>query len=194
MSNPFLHALEFLIDTLFTLYIATFLLRFLLQWVRADFYNPVCQSIIKITNPVLLPMRRIIPGWKGVDWASLVIVLVFCFVNQYILIALRMFMLPDPAGTFLFAIADAVGLCLNIYIFSTLIWVVTSWLTPHAINPVLQAIYPLIAPWLQQIQRFMPRFAGLDLSPVALMVSLSLINILLVIPLKEIAIRLIAKS
>jgi YggT family protein len=192
MDNPLLHALEFLIDTLFTLYITTFLLRFLLQWVRADFYNPVCQSIIKITNPVLLPVRRVIPGWAGIDWASLLIVFFFCFVNQYLLISLRMLMFPNPLGIMVFALADAVGLCLNIYIFSTLIWVVTSWLTPHAINPVLQAIYPLIAPWLQRIQRFIPRFAGLDLSPVALMIGLSLVNILLVIPLKELAIRWIA--
>ena len=192
MGNPVLHALEFLIDTLFTLYITTFLLRFLLQWVRADFYNPVCQSIIKITNPVLLPVRRIVPGWRGVDWASLVIVLVFCFINQYLLIALRLLTLPNPMGILLFALADAVGLCLNIYIFSTLIWVVTSWLTPHAINPVLQAIYPLIAPWLERIQRFVPRFAGLDLSPIALMIVLSLLNILIVMPLKGVAISWIS--
>lgn len=192
MGNPLLHALEFLIDTLFTLYITTFLLRFLLQWVRADFYNPVCQSIIKITNPVLLPVRRIIPGWKGVDWASLALVVFFCFINQYLLIALRFAMLPNPGAIFVFALADAIGLGLNIYIFSTLIWVVTSWLTPQAINPVLQAIYPLIAPALHRIQRFVPRFAGLDLSPVALMIVLSLLNILLVMPLKSIAIGWVA--
>lgn len=192
MGNPLLHALEFLIDTLFTLYIATFLLRFLLQWVRADFYNPVCQSIIKITNPVLLPARRFIPGWLGIDWASIVLVICFCFINQYLLIALRFSILPSAFGIFLFACADAVGLGLNIYIFSTLIWAVTSWLTPHAINPVLQAIYPLIAPALQRIQRFVPRFAGLDLSPIALMLALSLINILFVMPLKSIAIAWVA--
>ncbi len=190
MGNPILHAIEFLVDTLFTLYITTFLLRFLLQWVRADFYNPVCQSIIKITNPILLPVRRIVPGWNGIDWASILIVLVFCFINQYFLIGLRMMMFPNPLGIAVFAFADALGLCLNIYIFSTLIWVVTSWLTPHAINPVLQAIYPLIAPLLQRIQRYMPRVAGLDLSPIALMIGLSLLNILCVMPLKAFAIDL----
>lgn len=192
MGNPLLHAVEFLIDTLFTLYITTFLLRFLLQWVRADFYNPVCQSIIKITNPVLLPVRRIIPGWRGIDWASVLLVIFFCFLNQYLLIALRFGIFPSPTGVFLFAIADAIGLGLNIYIFSTLIWVVTSWLTPQAINPVLQAIYPLIAPALRRIQRFIPRLAGLDLSPVALMILLSLVNILFVMPVKNIAIGWIA--
>jgi YggT family protein len=192
MGNPILHALEFLIDTLFTLYITTFLLRFLLQWVRADFYNPVCQSIIKITNPVLMRVRRFIPGFKGIDWASIAIVIVFCFINEYLLIALRFGVMPNPIGIGLFAIADAIGLGLNIYIFSTLIWVITSWLTPQAINPVMQAIYPLIAPALQNIQRFVPRVAGLDLSPIALMVLLSLINILLVMPLKAMAIDWVA--
>src|SRR6185437_7488882 len=75
MNNNLSHVLLFLINTLFSLYIAAVMMRFLLQWAKADFYNPFCQFLMKITNPLLLPLRKIITGWLGLDIAALVLML-----------------------------------------------------------------------------------------------------------------------
>ena len=77
MNNPYLsNAAVYLIDTVFSLYMLLVMLRFLLQVVRADFYNPICQFIVKATNPPLRPLRRVIPGVGGIDLASVILLLV----------------------------------------------------------------------------------------------------------------------
>ncbi|HVA54291.1 MAG TPA: YggT family protein, partial [Gammaproteobacteria bacterium] len=81
MNGRGLYALVFLINTLFGLFTAAVILRFLLQWLRADFYNPICQAIVKITNPLLLPLRRIIPGWRGLDFAAVVLAVILQLIN-----------------------------------------------------------------------------------------------------------------
>lgn len=194
MTEALLNAIEFCVDVVFTLYLSLLLIRVLLQWAKADFYNPVCQAVIRVTNPLLKPLRRVIPGYAGVDWASIALILLVAVSSQYLLMLLRLWSFPPLGAIAIYAVANILAVTINIYIVSTLIWVVTSWLTPHAINPVLQAIYPLIAPVLSRLQRFVPRAAGLDLSPIAFMLLLSVANILFVMPLKQLAISLIAQG
>ena len=82
MNSRGLYALVFLINTVFGLYTAAVMLRFLLQWMRADFYNPICQAIVKLTNPPLLPLRRVIPGWRGLDFAAVVLVVILQIIDR----------------------------------------------------------------------------------------------------------------
>ena len=76
MTATLINIAVFLITTLFSMYMTAILLRFLFQWVKADFYNPICQFLIKVTNPLLIPFRRIIPGWFALDIASLVLLFI----------------------------------------------------------------------------------------------------------------------
>ena len=69
-------AISYLVSTLISLYVTAVMLRLLLQWVRADFYNPVCQFLVKVTNPVLVPLRRVIPSIGRLDTASIVLMVV----------------------------------------------------------------------------------------------------------------------
>ena len=85
MYNPFQNAGIFLLNTIFGIYITLLLLRFLLQILRADFYNPVCQLLVKITNPLLTPLRRVIPGFFGIDFAAIVLLFILQFVLIYAL-------------------------------------------------------------------------------------------------------------
>ena len=94
-------ALVFLINTIFSLYILCVMLRFFLQWVKADFYNPLCQTLIKITNPLLRPLRRIIPGWFGLDIAAIVLMVIL----ELISVALLALITSFPFSGFLIIVA-----------------------------------------------------------------------------------------
>ena len=115
-----LNPLAFLVDTLFSLYILVVMLRFLLQTVRADFYNPITQFLVKLTNAPLKPLRRIIPGWGGIDVASLVLAFLLQFIGLGLLLAisgapLGVALLP---GLLIATLTKLVSLLLYIYLFS----------------------------------------------------------------------------
>ena len=101
--NPLSNAGVFLISTLFGLYILAIMLRLILQMVRADFYNPVSRFIVKITNPPLKPLRRFIPGFAGIDMASVFVMMVLQMLEFFIITLLRNFPTPDILGLILYA-------------------------------------------------------------------------------------------
>jgi YggT family protein len=92
-GNPF----AFLVDTLFHLYTLALLLRFLLQLVRADFRNPLSQALVKVTNPVLLPLRRVIPGVGGIDIASIIAMLLVKGLGIWLAALVSGVLLHDPS-------------------------------------------------------------------------------------------------
>ena len=180
------NAATFLIETLFGLYILIVMLRLLLQWVRADFYNPLSQFIVKATRPVLAPMHRTLPAVGGIDLACVVLLVVLQFGELWIvteILGRRV-----PAGALLvFSVAELLQLAIHVFLFSILIQVVMSWINPRAWNPVLSVLYSLNEPLLAPARRLIPPMGGLDLSPVAVMVALQLAAILLVGPLRQLA-------
>lgn len=192
MFNPLLQALEFLVDTAFSLYILAILLRILLQWVKADFYNPLCQALIKITNPALLPLRRFIPGFFGMDWAAIILVFVLSIINQLILILLSNLKLVSVVGVLALAVGDVLSLTFFIYFFALLFMVISSWFSPHSHNPLGMALRQIIAPVLTPIQRRMPAVAGMDFSPLVFMIILGLIYIIIISPVKGLGYMLLS--
>lgn len=181
-SSYFTSPLEFLINTVFGLYITAVLLRFLLAWVRADFYNPLSQTLVRITNPALKPLRRVIPGFGGIDLASIVLMLVLQMLALGLITLLRGASL-HPLGLLLWAIAELLGLLINVYLFSILIQVLLSWINPGTYNPVASLIHSINEPLLAPARRLIPPFSGLDLSPVVVMLGLQLLKMLLLPPL-----------
>src|SRR3569832_332628 len=86
MENQYFAASAvFLIQTLFGLYILAVMLRLLLQWVRADIYNPISQFHVKVTNPPQRPLRRVLPGWGGIDLASVLLLIVLEMIEQFLI-------------------------------------------------------------------------------------------------------------
>src|SRR5574339_182683 len=120
MSDYLRNPIEFLLSVLFGLYILAVLLRFLLQWVRADFYNPLSQAIIKLTNPVLRPLRSNIHGWGGIDLAALLLVLALQMTLGFLLMLVRGASL-QPGWILLWSVGELVGLTFNIFIFSLIV-------------------------------------------------------------------------
>ncbi|MBK1642180.1 hypothetical protein CKO12_09875 [Chromatium okenii] len=181
MSSSYLITpLVFLIQTLFGLYAAIVAMRFLLQWARADFHNPVSQFIVKATSPVLRPLRQFIPGYQGIDVASLVLIWLLTTVELALLALLHGLL---PFGAIGWAIPSTVELFINLFLFTILLRVVLSWLNPDPYNPMVILLTQLTDPLLRPAQRQIPVFSGVDFSPMLVLIGLTLLNMLLIPPL-----------
>jgi len=165
MGSHFGNASAFLISAIFGIYILAVMLRFLFQWVRADFSNPISQFIYKVTNPPLMPMRRFIPGFRGLDIAALLLLLILQCIEFYVVGLLPGHAVPGFPGVIPWAIAELVSLWINIYIFGIIILAVISWINPMGYNPIVGLLGQLTNPIMQPIRRFIPPMSGLDLSP-----------------------------
>jgi YggT family protein len=169
----------FLINTVFGLYILIVMLRFLLQLVRGDFYNPVSQFLVKATSPVLVPLRRVIPGLFGIDFASVLLLLVLQIL-QIVLVGLIKGYAFQPLGLVVMSIAELASLTLNIFFFSILIQVILSWVNPGTYNPVTSLLYSLNEPLLGPARRLIPPVSGFDFSPLVVGVALKLLEMTLI--------------
>ena len=178
LSNP----IAFLIEVLFGLYITIVVLRFLFQWVRADFYNPISQFVIKVTTPVLNPLRSFVPGYGGADLAALVLAWLLTSLELGLL-ALLKGLNVNPLGVLLWAIPDLVDLIINIFLFAVFIRVILSWVNPDPYHPGVALLEKLTDPLMRRAQRILPPISGLDLSPILVVVGLMLLKMLLLPPL-----------
>lgn len=169
----------FLINTVFGLYILIVMLRFLLQLVRGDFYNPVSQFLVKATSPALVPLRRVIPGLFGIDFAAVFLLLVLQ-IMQLVLVGLVKGYAFQPLGLVVMSIAELASLTLNIFFFSILIQVILSWVNPGAYNPVTALVYGLNEPLLRPARRLIPPVSGFDFSPLVVGVALKLVEMTLI--------------
>lgn len=180
-SSYFTNPLIFLIQTLAWLYILCVMLRFLLQWVRADFYNPITQFLVKITNPPLRPLRRFIPGWGGIDLASIVLMLVLQVLALLVIMLLRG-AAPNIGVLLVLAIAELLSMMINVFLVSIIVQAVLSWVNPDPYNPAVGLLYTLNQPLLRPAQRLIPPLGGLDLSPLVVIIGLQLAK-MLILPL-----------
>ena len=184
VGNYFSDAGSFLIDTVIGLYMLAVMLRFLLQWVRADFYNPLSQFLVTVTNPPLVFLRRFIPGLFGVDFASILLLIVLAVVKIYLIYAISG-LTPQLPGVLLLAIGEVIQLGVYVFIFAMLIRVILSWIQPGAYNPVLGLINQLTEPLMAPARRFIPPFGGLDISPMLVFIFLYLTLMLVVRPILD---------
>lgn len=178
-TNPII----FLVKTLFGLYIALVVIRFLLQWAGADFYNPISQFVVKLTTPVLRPLRNVIPGYGGMDVASLVLAWLLKSL-ELMTLALLLGLNRNLLGAFGWAIPALVGLIISIFLFAILIRVILSWVNPDPYNPAVDLLTRITDPILRPAQRLIPPIGGIDLSPMAAMIGLVLLEMLLLPPLQ----------
>ncbi len=186
MNNPYLSSASvYLISAISDLFLILVLLRFLLQLARADFYNPLCQFIVKVTNPALKPLRRVIPGWRGIDMASLVLLLAVQ--------ALALLLVNLAAGReiavgalLVLSVAELLSLTLNCYLITILAQVILSWVGPGGHHPVSALLYSLNEPVLRPARRLLPPISGIDLSPIVVLFAIQLLKILVVAPIFDV--------
>lgn len=183
MGNPALGALGFIVGTLLNLYAMVVALRFVMQAVRADYYNPLAQFIVKATDPLLVPMRRGVPSVAGYDTASLLLVWGVLLVKLFAFAKLGLGAAPVAglalqlggagAGTLIgLSLVDLVYLFFNIFIFSLVIQALLSWLPNSNASPVAGLLQGITRPVLTPIRRFVPPLGGLDLSSLVAIIGL----------------------
>jgi len=171
-----MQATQFLVSTLFDLYLMVTMLRVWLQLARADFYNPVSQFVVKATNPILIPLRRIIPGFAGIDWAGIVLVLLVSFAKVSTLQLL--FSQGFPAFELaIVALISAVKELFSLLFWVTIIRAILSWIS-QGYNPIEALLHQLTEPLLAPIRRFIPPIGGLDLSLLVFLIGLQFVQIL----------------
>lgn len=191
MGNMYFNnAGNYLIDTLFSLYIGAVLLRFIFQAMDVDYHNPVTQFLVKITSPVVKPLRAILPRIGVFDLASLCLALVLTFAK----FLLRLKMSGTSAslgGLAVLSIADVLSVILTILFWALLIRVILSWINPDPRQPVVSALYQLTEPLMAPARRLIPPIGGLDLSPIFVFILISLTRMLAIAPLTDFAYRLL---
>lgn len=185
MLNPLQNAELFLINTLFDLYLLILMIRFILCWVRADYFNPVTRFIVRMTQPIISPLRRLIPTYANIEFATLFFILVL-EVAKFFLVGLIVFGMPKAvAGILILACADTLKLLLNAFFYAIFLSAILSWFQP-GYSPMVQLLTRLTSPIMQPIQRLIPPVGGFDLSPIPALIILQLLIIVLVSPLQTI--------
>jgi YggT family protein len=171
-------AITFIVRALLGLLVTVFLLRLLLPLCRADARNPLSQAVIKLTNPLVMPLRRVMPTVQRLDTASLIALLLVQLAGTALIWKLSG--LPLTPGPLLFAVVrELLSVVLQLYFFVILISAVLSWVAPGTYSPGANLVNSLVAPVLRPFRRFIPPIAGLDLSALFALIAIQALQILL---------------
>lgn len=169
----------FLVQTLLTFFLIAVIVRLLLQVARADFYNPISQFIVKLTNPLLLPLRRFIPGLGGIDFAAVVLALVVQLLATTVLLVLQGFSPVNPLYMIAWGLIGILSLTLNIYLFTVLASIVVSWVAPYSDHPAVLLLRQFTEPVMAPFRKIVPSIGGIDISPILLFISIQILQIVL---------------
>jgi YggT family protein len=172
-------ALVFIVDTLLSLALFVVLARLLLQWARADFRNPIAQAIVRITNPLILPLRRILPPVRKVDTASVVAVLLVAIIKVGILFALTGYGTPGVELWVRTIAVELVQALLRTYFYAILLYALLSLIAPGGYSPLQSVLASVCEPVLRPFRRLIPPIAGIDLSPLWAVIAIQAILLLL---------------
>jgi YggT family protein len=172
-------ALTFVFRTLLDLYIITFVLRLILQWVRADFRNPLTQFVLRVNNPLVIPARRLIPPAGNLDTATLVVVLLLELLMTLVMINVACLGSAGIGQIIALTALRVVYLTLRIYLFIILIYVVLSWISPGTHNPAVSLLSSIADPVLRPLRRVIPTIAGLDLSALFAIIGIQAFTMIL---------------
>ncbi|GAB4257222.1 MAG: YggT family protein [Methylomicrobium sp.] len=182
MSNPVI----FLIDTVASLYILAVMLRFLLQWSRAEYYNPISQFLVKITHPPLRLLRRFVPAIGKIDTSSLVLVMALQMLSDFSILLLKGVLISIGALIVL-SFTQLVSLLFNIFIFAIFARAILSWINPGAFDAASSILHSLTEPVLNTCRQFIPDIGGVDLSPLVALILLQLAKMVILPPLHQLA-------
>lgn len=174
------------IDSIASLYILAVLLRFLLQWCGAAFYNPISQFLVKVTHPPLRLLRRFVPAIGKIDTSSLILILMLQMLANFTILILKGVSIDIGALTIL-SITDLVSLLINIFIFAIFARAMLSWLNPGAYDSATSILVSLTDPLLNICRKYLPDLGGIDLSPLAVLLLLQLAKMMILPPLHQLA-------
>ena len=173
-------AAVYVLQTLGSLYLLIVLLRFVLQLVRANFYNPLCQFVVKATQPLLKPLRRIIPSLFGLDMSSLVLAILVQLALMALTLLLTYGTTGNPLQLLIWSLIGVTALFLKIFFWAMIISIILSWVAPGSHNPGAELVNQICEPALAPFRRILPNLGGLDLSPIFAFLAIKLIDMLVI--------------
>ncbi|HEC27348.1 MAG TPA: YggT family protein [Gammaproteobacteria bacterium] len=186
----FINSASFVIQTLFGLYILAVLLRFLFQLLGAHFRNPISQFIVTLTNPALRPLRRIIPGYGGIDFSALLLMLALQ-VLELLLISFLYGTTPSVAGLLILATGKLLEMTVYIFMFAVFARIIISWVNPHLYNHMTSLLRSLTDFMMRPASQLIPPIGMLDLSPIIVFLILGLLLRMIVQPILDIGTRML---
>lgn len=171
-------ALSFLVDSLLTIYLYALILRFVMQLVRADFRNQFAHFVVVVTNPVIMPLRRILPPIGKVDTASVLAILIVTAAKLAILSLIGGSRVLDPFAFSIALLFDLVMTFIKFFTGAILVYALLSWVVPAGYNPVMALLESVCAPVLRPFRRLIPPIANVDLSALWALLALGVLGIL----------------
>ena len=172
----------YIIDALLSLALFVVTARLLLQLARADFRNPLAQAIVQLTNPLIVPLRRVLPPIGKVDTASVLAVLLVAAVDVALVAVLHGGTWPEPIVWLDLTLLEIAHMLLSIYLYAIILYALLSMIAPGGYSPLQSMLASLCEPVLRPIRRIIPPLAGLDLSPlVATLIILALLSVPLMV-------------
>lgn len=198
LASPVQNALEFITTTFFNIYISIVLIRLILQLVRADFYNPIAQTIYKLTNPIIIPMNKIIPRYRKLELSVVILALLLQSAEIAVMLYIRGFHIPMTpntiSGLFVLGAGELVDLAILVYMVATFILVILSWIQPRQYNPILILIAQIVDPLYRRVGRLMPNTGVLDFTAMVIIFLLVLSRILISEPIMQLGKTLIYRG
>lgn len=165
MPSNISSAIVFIINAITSLYLLVLLLRFWMPWLRADFRNPLAQGILRLTSPLVVPMRRVVPSFGRLDSSTVLV----AFAIQYLTVFVLLLILGQSAGIAaiaLTALVKLVVLSINLFVYAIFVRIVLSWIAQGGYNPATAIIATLTEPVLRPFRRLIPPIGGFDISPI----------------------------
>jgi YggT family protein len=176
----FNEAAAYIVQTIGNLYLLIVMLRFILQLVRADFYNPLCQFAVRATQPLLKPLRKLIPSHGNLDLASLLLALLVQMALMALTLLLTYGVTGQPLQLLLWGIIGITALFINVFFYAMIIGVILSWVAPGSHNPGAQLVNQICEPMLMPFRRLLPNMGGLDISPIFAFMAIKLLDMLVI--------------
>ena len=180
MTDNLANASVFLVQITFGIYFFLLLLRLLMQAAGADFYNPICQAIVKITNPAVLPLKSLLPTLMKIDLATLTAALAVQMLAIFLMLAL--------SGQLLFHVlfiawagVGVLSTILDIYFYALIVQVVASWIAPYSTHPALALVYQITEPVCAPARKLLPSMGGLDFSIILVFMGIVMVDRYLVV-------------
>ncbi len=180
----------FLLQMIFSLAILLMLLRFMFQLMRVDFYNPISQMVTRFSDPLLRPLRGLIPSSRNIDGASLTALFLLQYLHLFIIAGVRG-LNAHPLGLALLSVTEVLSLITSILFWAILILAILSWFQPSNHHPGISLLQQLTEPLMRPIRNMLPPAGGVDFSPIAALLAIKVAEFIIIAPLQDMAAMLL---
>ena len=170
----------FLVQTVFGLYLTLVIIRFMLQLAKADFYNPLAQAVVKMTQPFVTILQKVMPRTGRFSLATLVLAFLVQLLLIVVVLLIAGFDLPNPMSLAVWSLIGLASQVLDLLFFAILASIVLSWLAPQTNHPGAYLLHQRTEPVMSPVRRMLPNLGGLDFSPILVFIMINLVDMLVI--------------